>query len=278
MLVSVIIPTFNRAAFLPRAVRSVLDQSLHDFELIIVDDGSTDSTSEFLSTITDERVHVIRQENLGVSAARNCGLTAARGELLALLDSDDYWLAGKLEQQVRFMREGGWTVSQTGEIWIRNGQRVNQSKHHVSPCGWFFEKALEMCLISPSCVMLTREAWERFGPFDVRLPACEDFHLWLKVTAHVPVGFLSEKLTVKTGGHSDQLSRRIIGLDLFRIYALIDFLKEWAVTEEQRTCCLNALQHRGKLYRQGCLKRGRQTEAERIATLIDRYADRKTII
>jgi glycosyltransferase involved in cell wall biosynthesis len=268
VLVSVIIPTFNRARILGRAMESVLAQSQGDLELIVVDDGSTDGTADLLSTIGDRRVRTLRQENMGVSGARNAGLAAARGVLLALLDSDDHWHPEKLARQVRFMREGGWAVCQTEEVWVRNGRRVNQGRRHAKPCGWFFERSLELCLISPSCVMLTREAWERCGPFDTRLPACEDFHLWLKVTSQMAVGLLPERLTIKTGGHADQLSRRIIGLDLYRIYGLLDVLLRWPLSVEQRRQCLSALTARARLYSQGCLKRGRQAEAERIRVLV----------
>ena len=277
VLISVVVPTFNRAATLPRAVDSVLDQTHGDLELIVVDDGSMDHTPEFLSSLRDPRVRVLRQENRGVSVARNAGLAASRGELLALLDSDDCWFPEKLARQARYMSEGGWAVSQTEELWIRHGRRVNPSRHHAKPAGWFFARSLRMCLISPSCVMMTRSAWERFGPFDPRLTACEDFHLWLKVTSRVPVGLLPEQLTIKTGGHADQLSRRIVGLDLYRIYAMIDLLQGWRLTEEQRKDCLAALAERTLLYRQGCLKRNRQAEAERVRELAATVLDPKLV-
>jgi glycosyltransferase involved in cell wall biosynthesis len=263
----VIVPTHNRADVLGRAVASVLAQSLPDLELIVVDDGSTDRTAEVLAGFDDPRLTGMRQENKGVSSARNLGIAASRGRYIALLDSDDYWLQEKLERQVRFMAESGFEICQTDEIWVRDGVRVNPRFKHAKPAGWFLEKSLELCLISPSCVMFSRRLWDELGPFDERLPACEDYSLWLRVGARHPVGLVPEALTVKTGGHSDQLSRRIIGLDLYRVYAVIDLLRTMDLTAEQRTLAVASLRERVRLYAQGCIKYGKDEEALRMREL-----------
>ena len=268
-LVSVIIPTCNRAGTVVRAVKSVLDQTLKDLEVIVVDDGSTDDTIELLGGIADARLQVLSQSNRGVSAARNFGLSKARGRFLALLDSDDRWLPQKAARQVRFMVEGGFHLCQTDEIWIRNGVRVNPCRKHAKPAGWFLEKSLHMCLISPSCVMFTREFLERYGTFDETLPACEDYDLWLRAGISCPAGFLPEALVVKTGGHSDQLSRKILGLDLYRIYAMVKQLRSQEPGPEQQSMIRRALRTRSDLYIKGCLKRGRFTEAQRVKDLME---------
>ena len=265
--VSVIIPTHDRADVLGRAVASVLGQTWTDFELFVVDDGSSDATASVLAEFDDPRLTGMHQENKGVSAARNLGIAASGGRYVALLDSDDYWMPDKLEKQVRFMAESGFAIRQTEEIWIRNGQRVNPRFKHAKPAGWFLERSLELCLISPSCVMFTRELWRELGPFDERLPACEDYSLWLRVGARHPVGLVPEALTVKTGGHADQLSRRIIGLDLYRIYAMIDLLRSMALGGEQRIMVEAALRERVRLYAQGCIKHGKDEEAVRVREL-----------
>jgi len=265
--VSVIIPTHDRADVLGRAVASVLGQTWTDFELFVVDDGSSDATASVLAEFDDPRLTGMHQENKGVSAARNLGIAASGGRYVALLDSDDYWMPDKLEKQVRFMAESGFAICQTEEIWIRNGQRVNPRFKHAKPAGWFLERSLELCLISPSCVMFTRELWRELGPFDERLPACEDYSLWLRVGARHPVGLVPEALTVKTGGHADQLSRRIIGLDLYRIYAMIDLLRSMALGGEQRIMVEAALRERVRLYAQGCIKHGKDEEAVRVREL-----------
>lgn len=266
-----IIPTHNRADVLGRAIASVLGQTWSDLELIVVDDGSTDHTAEVLAGFGDPRLTGMRQENKGVSSARNRGIAASGGRFIALLDSDDTWMPGKLEKQVRFMVESGFAISQTDEIWIRNGVRVNPRFKHAKPAGWFLEQSLELCLISPSCVMFSRDLWDELGPFDERLPACEDYSLWLRVGARYPVGLVPEALTVKTGGHADQLSRRIIGLDLYRIYAVIDLLRTMELTEEQRAMAVASLKERVRLYAQGCIKRGKDEEALRVRELAEPY-------
>ena len=265
--VSVIIPTHNRADVLGRAIASVLGQTWADFELFVVDDGSTDATPRVLAEFDDPRLTGMHQENKGVSSARNRGIAASGGRLIALLDSDDYWMPDKLEKQVRFMAESGFAICQTDEIWIRNGVRVNPRFKHAKPAGWFLDRSLDLCLISPSCVMFTRSLWDELGPFDESLPACEDYSLWLRVGARHPVGLLPEPLVVKSGGHADQLSRRIIGLDLYRVYAMIDLLRNMALDDEQRTLVEAALRERVRLYAQGCIKHGKDEEAVRVREL-----------
>ncbi len=122
MKVSIIIPTYNRAHLVKRAIYSVLNQTFKNFELIVVDDGSQDNTKEVLESIDDLRVKIIFQENRGVSAARNKGIYESSGDIIALLDSDDEWLEDKLKVHLRFHIEGGFEISQTEEIWIRGGK------------------------------------------------------------------------------------------------------------------------------------------------------------
>lgn len=264
MLVSVVIPVYNRPARVHRAVLSALGQQGVDLEVIVVDDGSTDATFDVLKTIQDRRVTMIRQENRGVSAARNLGLEASRGEMLALLDSDDFWLPRKMARHLRYHGQGPWRISQTDEIWVRNGRRVNPGKMHAKQEGLFFEAALQRCLVSPSCVAFDREFWKDIGPFDESLPACEDYDLWLRTLSRHGIGLCPEKLVVKTGGRPDQLSRRIIGLDLYRLRALEKLLRSGQLSPAQQSQALHALQGKAGVYVRGCLKRDRGEEALRV--------------
>ena len=155
-IVSVIIPTFNRSAMVREAVESVLSQTFDGFELIVVDDGSTDGTTDALRPLAGA-IRLIRQENRGVSAARNRGVAAARGALLAFLDSDDLWLPEKLAVQMSYMSTfPGAAVCHTEELWIRNGKRVNPRKKHAKAEGKDFVRLLRESLISPSSVVLRR--------------------------------------------------------------------------------------------------------------------------
>jgi glycosyltransferase involved in cell wall biosynthesis len=268
MLVSVIIPVFNRAWCLARAVDSVLAQTMPYFELLVVDDGSTDFCSEIVQKYNDKRIRYFYQQRKGVSAARNLGLEKSRGDYIALLDSDDWWNADKLRAQLEFMRDGRWHISQTEEVWIRNEKRVNPGIKHAKPAGWVFEPSLELCLISPSCSMFCRELVPEIGGFREDLPACEDYEFWLRAALKNPVGLLPRELTVRTGGHRDQLSGSIIGLDLYRIYALIGILGQ-ELSLRQKECVLRVLRRKARIYAAGCLKRDKPEEAQRIIRLAE---------
>jgi glycosyltransferase involved in cell wall biosynthesis len=266
-LVSIILPTYNRAGFIGAALDSVLAQTWTRWELVIVDDGSTDGTQELLDAYDDPRVVRLRQDNRGVSAARNEGIRASSGPVLALLDSDDQWLPHKLERQLEYMRRHGYEICQTNEIWIRNGRRVNQKAKYAKPEGWFFEESLKMCLISPSCTMFTRRAWADIGPFDEAMPSCEDYDMWLRACLHYPVGLVGEALTVKHGGRPDQLSNCVPCADEHRIRALFKILQCGKLDASQRGAALEELERKIAIYAQGCEKRGRNDDAERVWTL-----------
>ena len=259
--VSVIIPTFDRQSWLEKAVDSVLRQTYKDFELIVVDDGSMDNTrSLFKSNLP--QVTYLYQKNQGVAAARNAGIRAAQGEWLAFLDSDDAWLPGKLERQMAYHRENPrLKISQTEEIWIRNGRRVNPMNKHKKLSGWIFEPSLPLCLISPSSVILAREVFERTGLFDESFTVCEDYEFWLRCTILYEIGLVNEALVVKHGGHPDQLSRRFWGMDKFRILAMEKMLSSGLLTTAQKEACARELAQKCRIYAQGCQKRGRKNEA-----------------
>lgn len=263
-LVTVVVPTYNRDGWIMDAVDSVLAQTHAELELVVVDDGSTDNTSLVLSGVDDPRMRLVRQENRGVSAARNLGIREGRGDLIALLDSDDYWLERKLEIQVAHLMERGLDICQTEEVWIRNGVRVNPMKKHAKPSGRFFDEALRLCLVSPSCVLFTRKYFLEFGPFDESLPACEDYDLWLKTLARIPIGLCPEVLTVKRGGHSDQLSRSVKNLDYYRILAIINLLNTPDLADRERGAAERELERKAAIYIGGCRKRGRLDEASRL--------------
>ena len=131
-VVSVVIPAFNRARKVVRAITSVLSQTFTDVEIIVVDDGSTDETKKAVKQFGDFLTYVAHPSNRGVSAARNTGIKKSNGQLIAFLDSDDHWLPEKLAVQVCFFDEHPEAVvCQTEEIWIRNGRRVNLSLIHI---------------------------------------------------------------------------------------------------------------------------------------------------
>ncbi len=256
MRVSVIIPTYNRAAWVTEAVASVLAQTWRDFELIVVDDGSTDATQEVLAAFHGQLKVLCLEGRRGVSAARNLGAAAARGEWLAFLDSDDLWLPEKLARQVEYFKEHpDLMICQTEEVWVRNGVRVNPPDTHRKTGGAIFLQSLSRCLVSPSAVMLHRRLFAEMGGFDETLPAAEDYDLWLRVAWRYPVGLAPLPLVIKRGGHADQLSRQW-GLDRFRIQALEKLLEEAALPSEYRDAAQRTLAHKCRIYAQGCEKKG----------------------
>jgi glycosyltransferase involved in cell wall biosynthesis len=269
-LVSVIIPTYNRGWIVKNAIVSVLNQDFTDFELIVIDDGSTDNTAEVLQAIAGTFT-VIRQDNQGVSAARNRGIRESGGRLIAFLDSDDAWLPQKLSAQVDFFsRQPHALICQTEEIWIRNGKRVNPGKRHSKLSGMIFEPSLHLCLVSPSAVMIRRRLFAEVGLFDETLPACEDYDLWLRISRQHPIYLIDKPLIVKNGGHDDQLSKTA-ALDKYRIQSITSLLESGTINAEQRKAALAVLKNKIAVYQEGCRKRGRLQEVKQYQTLADRF-------
>ncbi|MBM4328137.1 MAG: glycosyltransferase [Deltaproteobacteria bacterium] len=261
-LVSAIIPTHNRASVLERAIGSVFAQTFQDYELIVVDDGSTDSTQDLLAGYQG-RLVALRQENRGAAAARNLGVRHAGGELVSFLDSDDEWLPEKLRRQIDLFRAGDDTfVCHTDEIWHRDGKNVSQKVKHAKQGGRFFERALELCLISPSSVIISRALLDRVGWFDESLPAAEDYDLWLRLTAFYPVHFVAEPLVIKHGGHEDQLSRVTPAIDRFRIKAILKLLDRDDLRSDYRQAAIRELARKCEIVASGCEKKGKIDEAE----------------
>ena len=260
MKISVIIPTYNRRHTLERAIDSVLSQTFKPFEIIIVDDGSEDGTRIWVQEAYPS-IKYIYQSNNGVSSARNKGIRSSRGSWIALLDSDDEWMPEKLEDQVIFINENpGSLFCHTNEIWIRNGVRVNQMKKHKKYGGDIFKYCLDMCRISPSSSLINKEVFEDVGLFDESLTVCEDYDLWLRITANYTILFLDRPLIKKYGGHADQLSRVLEGIEQYRIQSLEKILSMSILDQDQFLSAKDMLIHKLKIYSQGLKKRNRSKE------------------
>ena len=254
--ISVIIPTFNRCNLLGRAINSILAQSMSVEEIIVVDNGSTDGTRDMLRS-SFPMVRCVDEHKPGVSAARNCGLSVAIGDWIAFLDSDDAWLPKKLEKQMAVYSENSnLRLIHTNEIWYRRGKRVNQMKKHKKRGGNIFKHCLPICCISPSSVLLRKDLIQYVGLFDEELPACEDYDMWLRVTAREPVLYIDEALTVKYGGHSDQLSKKFWGMDRFRVQSLEKLLARKILTNTQIEATHRVLLKKLNILIKGGLKRG----------------------
>jgi glycosyltransferase involved in cell wall biosynthesis len=270
--VTVVIPTFDRAAVLPRALDSALAQQGCDFEVIVADDGSSDDTTHVLERYAgDTRVRVLALPHGGVCRARNAAVAQSRAPLLAFLDSDDEWLPGKLAAQTAQLGETGLSICQTGETWIRNGVRVNPPAHYVKRGGDIFALSLRHCMITPSSVLMTRALFAAAGGFNPEFPACEDYELWLRITPDHPVGLIPKPMLIRYGGHADQLSTRFPAQDRFRIRALGLLLDGNRLQAAQRMQALEALGEKLRIYRAGCEKRGKTEETAWCEGIRTRY-------
>lgn len=241
MRISVIIPSYNRIHTLIRAIDSVLGQDSPVDEIIVVDDGSNDGTAGQISQLYPT-LRFIQQPNRGVSAARNAGINQACHAWIALLDSDDSWMPGKISQIRQAQnRHPEIRLFHSDEIWIRNGVRVNAMKKHLKTGGWIFERCLPRCVISPSSVVLHRSLLQSVGLFDESLPACEDYDLWLRVCHQYPVHYIDRPLITKYGGHKDQLSKQYWGIDRFRIHSIHRLLQQGELSESDYAVAMSTL-------------------------------------
>ncbi|MFQ6677090.1 MAG: glycosyltransferase family 2 protein [Fidelibacterota bacterium] len=267
--ISVIIPTYNRAHSLPRALDSISIQTLMPKEIIVINDGSTDDTQAVLDNYPG--LVIVDQENRGVSAARNKGIEKAGGKWIAFLDSDDEWLPNKLEKQWSAICNNNKLVCHTEEIWVRNGKRVNPMKKHQKFGGWIYNKCLPLCVISPSSVMIHQSVFDTVGNFDESLDVCEDYDLWLRICAKYPVLFVDEPLIVKYGGHKDQLSKKHWGMDRFRVRALEKMLESDEVNETQQKATRNILVEKCKIIINGMKKRRKIGEIAEWEEILKKY-------
>ena len=254
--ISVVIPTFNRRQTIGRSIDSVLNQTLFPSEIIVVDDGSTDGTCDYIQS-NFPSIKLLHQPNKGVSSARNMGIRSSNSDWVALLDSDDEWFRQKLEKQVMTLSQSpDIKFCHTEEIWIRNGVRVNQMKKHQKYGGHIFYKCLDMCRISPSSVLFHQSILDDVGYFDKDLKVCEDYDLWLRITAKFPVLYIDESLIKKYGGHEDQLSRVKDGIESHRIKVLEKLIMK-KFTSVQRNAMLKTLIEKLTIFSIGAQKRGK---------------------
>ena len=269
-MISVIVPVYNRKDLCLRAVRSVLSQSFKDFELIVVDDGSTEDMSEVRELVVEAGQLFVSIPHHGVSRARNVGVKHASRRWISFLDSDDSWKNEKLEKQINYLNANpDCKLAQCEELWIRNGKVHNQKERHSKPTGEAFLRSLELCLISPSSVVLERKLFLDRGGFDERMQICEDYDLWLRLTVDTPVGFIDEPLVVKYGGHIDQLSSSQVAIDRFRVFSMVKLLCQKELTDLQLKETLSMLSKKAYVVLEGARKR----KNDRVVSLMERLIE-----
>ena len=270
--VSVIVPTYNRADRLERALNSIVSQTYQDFELIVVDDGSTDKTSKVMKSFPKAQYLYIKK-NSGVSKARNVGLAFAKGELICFLDSDDLWKEKKIQIQSLWLENNKDSqICYTDEIWVRNGVRVNPMNRHRKYSGDIFRHCLGLCIVSPSSVMIRAKLFDEIGNFDESLPACEDYDLWLRIASKYAFHFIEEPLIIKYGGHSDQLSRKYWGMDRFRVVALKKLLDQNSLDKEKLKLTRSVFLEKCSILIKGFEKRGKKEDESFYRELVNKYS------
>ena len=203
--VSVILPTYSRAALIGRAIESVLSQTYRDFELIIVDDGSDDNTETVVKDFWDERIHYTRHHaNKGAAAARNTGLKLAKGELIAFQDSDDEWLPEKLERQVTIIQTGsaklGLVYHNMKSFPLNDGSSVVWVPMHITPeDGIVYSRFLSEFIrpewgIAMQTTVIKKECFNNVGGFDERLRRCIDTDLIIRISKYYYFHHINEPL------------------------------------------------------------------------------------
>jgi len=218
--VSVVIPLYNKAHHIRRAVESVLAQTVGDFELTVVDDGSTDGGGDVVKTIHDPRVRSVRQENAGVSAARNHGIREARANLVAFLDADDEWhpefLATVLRLRQRYPECGAYGVAR--DVVEKGGRRWTPVCQGVPPSPWegiipnYFRFPDEYPLNS-SGVAIPRQVLDTVGLFIVGIPFFEDTEMWARIALKFPIALSSRPLSTYRKDAENRASDRPIPLE-----------------------------------------------------------------
>lgn len=277
-MISIILPTFNRRQFLKQAIESVVKQTIKEWELLVVDDGSDDNSWNIIREFQDQRIYYLYQRNQGVSSARNTGIKLSHFPWICLLDSDDYWHPTKLQKQLEVLeRHPQYRMIYTDEIWIRKGQRVNPRKTHRKYCGWIYHRCLPLCIISPSSALIDRKIFDKIGLFDVNFPVCEDYEMWLRISSQYPIFFLEKPLIVKLGGHADQLSKSMWGLDRYRVKALIKNYLHGHLTPQQKVWTTREIVDKARILTSGFTNHKKWSEAKKYQKIAQSWSKKDQI-
>lgn len=257
-----------------RAVESVLVQSYREFELLIVDDGSTDGTESAVAECSDSRIRYERIDHTGMpGAVRNRGIGMAEHDWLGFLDSDDIWYREKLESQLAVLHQHpGTVVIHTRERWNRNGTIISQRKQRHQRRGDIFRDAVNKCIIGPSTVLLHRSVFDTAGWFRDDMEIAEDYELWLRVTACYPVEYVDEPMVEKFAGHGEQLSEKYGQIEIFRLKGLQDLVDRRWFHGDKQGIAVNELARKCLIHAKGCRKRGKEEEYDFFFDLYKKYS------
>lgn len=226
-LVSVVIPTFNCATYLAECIRSVLNQTYKNIEIIVVDDGSTDNTQEIIECFHGQIIYLYKR-NGGVSSARNAGILKASGDYLALIDADDLWVPEKIAEQVEYLeRRQNLAMVVTDVQYIdENGSPLElfQRRSIIPYDGLVLEYIFQRPFLFPSSLLIRKEVINNVGFFDERLKTAEDIDVFLRIANNYGIGLI-EKPLLKYRKLNNSLST---GLDGYKniLFVLTKFINE----------------------------------------------------
>lgn len=212
--VSVIIPTYNSAKYIIETINSIINQTVAPFEIIVVDDGSTDETGLLLESRFGDKIHYIYQENRGPAPARNTGIRNARGNLIAFIDADDLWLPQKLEKQIIYLKDNPEIALVYTNLYLFSDEGIKSPVKFRPHYGDGFLHLLRRNYIATSTVLVKKECFDKLGLFDERpeIEAAEDYEMWLRISRYFKIGCIKEKLAkhrVSSLSHSRVLERQI---------------------------------------------------------------------
>jgi glycosyltransferase involved in cell wall biosynthesis len=216
--VSIVMAAKNYARFLPQAVESVLAQTVADWELLIIDDGSSDATPQALRPfLNDSRIRYVRSDKLGQSRAKNLGIRLSRGPFVAFLDADDAWLPTKLHKQLERFEAASCAAassSRTGVVFCRrqfmdeSGRLAVSKPQPAPPTGQVLSQMFVQNFVCFSSAMVRRQVFSHVGAFDPDWDLAIDYDLWLRVAKHFPFDFIDEELVLYRTGHGN-LSKKL---------------------------------------------------------------------
>lgn len=254
MTISVIIPTYNRKEMVLNAIKSVLEQSSKPNEIIVVDDGSTDSTED-LFPIEGVIYHKIEHSGFP-GKVRNTGASLSTSEYLAFLDSDDIWFKDKLQKQLEyFMSNSKCQILHTKERWIMNGKLISQKKRKHNTSGNIFKDSLQGCIMGPSTILMEKKLYLEYGGFSETIEVGEDYDLWLRICNSVDIDYIDDELITKFAGHGDQLSFKYGYIEPFKVDVLENLIKSGILSEENLSLALESLKVKYEIIINGCTKR-----------------------
>ena len=256
--VSIIIPTYNRRDFITIALDSALAQTYKNYEIVIIDDGSSDDTKEALKPYQDS-IRYFYHDNKGIAPTRNRGIREAKGDYIAFLDSDDYWLPAKLERQVECFSKNSHYGMVATRCSCTTPEGKFLKKNRPGKSGWVLTDLFKASFIRTSSAIIRKECFDKVGLFDESLPECEEYDLWLRIAKHYPIGFINDVLTVYTdnpkGVSTDSLAGRLQRLKVLEK----DYLKEVIPTALYRKRLASNYHYVGRHY----LKQGGKGEGKK---------------